>query len=61
MLGFFAQLSLALSEEPNWCAETTMYGHLGRKVPPCDQSGNTVELEDLAADEMAFLIEMVMD
>ncbi len=38
-----------------------MYGHLGRKVPPCDQSGNTVELEDLAADEMAFLVEMIVD
>ncbi len=38
-----------------------MQRHLGCKLLPCDQSGRAVELENLAAVEMAFLVEVVMD
>jgi len=38
-----------------------MQWHLGRKLPPLSQRDRAVELKNLAAVEMAVLIEVVMD
>ena len=52
---------MALSDYLNWTHEDGNFRYLGGKLTPFGQGGDSVLFEFLAAVEMAFEVEMVVD